>query len=375
MLGALTGFTIGVTGARRADEQIELLERRGADVRHGPVIEVRGLADSPELQAATEALVGEPPDVMVATTAVGLRSWMEAAEGLGLGGALRRSLAGAEVLARGPKAAGALLTAGLAPHWQAEGEQVRNVIEHLAARDLRGLRIAVQRDGSDQPHLAQALAERGATVIDVPVYRWQLPGDLGPAQRLLDALGDRQLDAITVTSSPALANLLHLVDSRPDADALRAQLSDQVLVACVGPVCSASAHAAGISRTVQPARFRLGSMVKRLTDALASTAWSATVAGSPVSVQGASLRVGGVSTLVPRREQLVLACLAEAGDAVVPKSELARRGWGPGTDVHVVEVTVNRLRKRLGPAAGLVVTVPRRGYRLASPPHPQEPPG
>ena len=34
--GPLTGFTIGVTACRRADEQIELLERKGATVLHGP---------------------------------------------------------------------------------------------------------------------------------------------------------------------------------------------------------------------------------------------------------------------------------------------------------------------------------------------------
>src|SRR4029079_12827743 len=34
----LAGFTIGVTADRRADEQIQLLERKGATVLHGPTI-------------------------------------------------------------------------------------------------------------------------------------------------------------------------------------------------------------------------------------------------------------------------------------------------------------------------------------------------
>lgn len=370
MAGALTGFTIGVTGARRAEEQIELLERRGADVRHGPTIEVRGLTDGPALRATIEALIRQPPDLLVAITAVGLRAWMEAADGLGRGEELRAGLSRAEVLARGPKAAGALLAADLPPHWRADGERVSDVLDHLARRDLRGIRIAVQRDGAGEAHLVHALAARGAEVVDVAAYRWQLPGDLTAAHRLIDALADRQLDAITVTSTPALSNLLHLIDARPDADALRAQLADQVLVACVGPVCSTSARAAGIHRTIEPQRFRLGSMVKRLTDVLASTAWSTDIGAAAVQVQGAHVVVDGSPLRVPRREQLVLAALAEAAGGVVSKVDLARRGWGPGTDVHVVEVTVNRLRSRLGPAAGLVVTVPRRGYRLASPPRP-----
>jgi uroporphyrinogen-III synthase len=39
--------------------------------------------------------------------------------------------------------------------------------------------------------------------------------------------------------------------------------------------------------------------------------------------------------------------------------------WGEVGDEHVVEVTVARLRRRLGAAGGGIETVVRRGYRLA----------
>ncbi|MCU1496103.1 MAG: uroporphyrinogen-III synthase [Acidimicrobiales bacterium] len=362
----LSGFTIGITGDRRADEQAELLRRRGATVVHGPMIETRPLADSPELRSACEAILARPPDLLVATTGVGIRSWMEAADGLGLGDRMRRVLADVETLARSPKAAGALLTADLRLDWQAPGERTQDVLDHLAGRDLTGVRVAVQRDGADDPVLADALAGRGADVVDVPIYRWILPSDPAPAHRLLDALVDRQLDAITVTSSPALANLLTLADRRPDAEAIRSALATEVLVACVGPVCSASAARIGVTRVVQPDRFRLGSMVKRLADALAATAWELVVDGAHLAVQGALATVDGQEVVLTRREQLLLARLADARGAVVTKAELGRSGWGPGTHLHVVEVTVGRLRARLGAASGAVVTVPRRGYRLAA---------
>ncbi|MEF2162612.1 winged helix-turn-helix domain-containing protein, partial [Pseudomonas aeruginosa] len=37
-----------------------------------------------------------------------------------------------------------------------------------------------------------------------------------------------------------------------------------------------------------------------------------------------------------------------------------------GRDEHAVEMTVARLRTALGPAAGVVQTVVKRGYRLAA---------
>ncbi|CAN5556757.1 uroporphyrinogen-III synthase [soil metagenome] len=368
MPAILSGFTVGITGDRRADEQAELLRRRGATVLHGPMIETRPLADSPELRAACEAILADPPQMLVATTGVGIRSWMEAADGLGLGDRLRATLAGAETVARSPKAAGALLTADLPLHWQAAGERTQDVLDHLASRDLAGVRVAVQRDGAEDPILADLLTARGAEVVDVPIYRWILPTDPAPAHRLLDALGDRQLDAITITSSPALANLLAIADGRADAAAIRVALAEDVLMACVGPVCTASARQVGVTRIVQPDRFRLGSMVKRLADALAATAWVLTLGSTRLAVQGGLATVDGTEVELTRREQLLLARLADAEGSVVAKAELGRSGWGPGVDLHVVEVTVGRLRARLGVAGAAVVTVPRRGYRLAATP-------
>jgi uroporphyrinogen-III synthase len=50
---------------------------------------------------------------------------------------------------------------------------------------------------------------------------------------------------------------------------------------------------------------------------------------------------------------------------VVTKPELLRDVWrAADADEHAVEVTVSRLRRRLGPAGRAVRTVPRRGYRL-----------
>ena len=45
-MGPLAGYTIGVTADRRAEEQAQLLERRGARVLHGPTIRTLPLAET-----------------------------------------------------------------------------------------------------------------------------------------------------------------------------------------------------------------------------------------------------------------------------------------------------------------------------------------
>ena len=66
------------------------------------------------------------------------------------------------------------------------------------------------------------------------------------------------------------------------------------------------------------------------------------------------------------RERALLGALLENQGAVHSKRELLRRVWrGTESDEHLVEVTVARLRKRLGPAGAGIETVMRRGYRAS----------
>uniref|UniRef100_UPI0004CB7469 uroporphyrinogen-III synthase n=1 Tax=Streptomyces sp. NRRL F-3273 TaxID=1463848 RepID=UPI0004CB7469 len=111
--GPLAGFTVGVTAARRAEELGTLLTRRGAAVLHAPALRIVPLADDSELLAATKDLVDNPPDVVIATTAIGFRGWVEAADGWGIGDELLELLRGIELLARGPKVKGAIRASGL----------------------------------------------------------------------------------------------------------------------------------------------------------------------------------------------------------------------------------------------------------------------
>ncbi|MEL6984626.1 MAG: helix-turn-helix domain-containing protein, partial [Actinomycetota bacterium] len=66
------------------------------------------------------------------------------------------------------------------------------------------------------------------------------------------------------------------------------------------------------------------------------------------------------------RERQILEVLLEGDGAVVSKERLLRSVWsGTESDPHVVEVTVGRLRRRLGPAGAGIETVIRRGYRVS----------
>jgi uroporphyrinogen-III synthase len=358
----LEGFTVAVTAARRRDELGALLQRRGARVVYAPAIRIVPLDDDAELLAATRECVERPVDIAVATTGIGFRGWMEAAEGWGLDDALRSRLGAAALLARGPKARGAIRAAGLVDDWAPESESSAEVLEYLLAKDLQGLRIAVQLHGEPLPDFVEALEATGAVVVTIPVYRWVLPDEAGPLHRLVEAVVSGTVDRVTFTSAPAVSSLLEVARE----DGLEAQVlaafENRVAPVCVGPVTAARLDRLGI-RTVQPTRSRLGAMVRTIVDTLPSRCRTVRVAGHELQVRGHAVLVDGEARELPPGPMAVLTALTRRPGVVVSRAELLTELPGGGTDEHAVEMAVTRLRGALG--ARFVQTVVKRGYRLA----------
>ncbi|KOV94244.1 uroporphyrinogen-III synthase [Streptomyces sp. NRRL B-3648] len=361
--GPLAGFTVGVTAARRAEELGALLQRRGATVLHAPALRIVPLADDGELLAATKEIIDQVPDVVVATTAIGFRGWVEAADGWGLGEQLLGRLRGVRLLARGPKVKGAIRAAGLDEEWSPSSESLAEVLDRLLEEGVDGDRVAVQLHGEPLPGFVESLRAAGAEVVPVPVYRWMPPEDLGPLDRLLDAAVTRGLDALTFTSAPAAASLLSRAEDRGLLDELLAALAHDVVPACVGPVTAIPLQARGVD-TVQPERFRLGPLVQLLCQELPSRARSLPVAGHRVEIRGHAVVVDGELKPVPPAGMSLLRALAHRPGWVVPRADLLRALPGAGRDEHAVETAMARLRTALG-APKLIQTVVKRGYRLA----------
>ncbi|MFD7430194.1 uroporphyrinogen-III synthase [Streptomyces sp. NPDC059818] len=361
--GPLAGFTVGVTAARRADELATLLRRRGATVVHAPALRIVPLADDSELLAATEELLDSAPDVVVATTAIGFRGWIEAADGWGIGARLLDLLGGVELLARGPKVKGAVRAAGLTEAWSPASESMAEVLERLLAEGVEGRRIALQLHGEPLPGFVESLRAAGAEVIGVPVYRWMPPEDIGPLDRLLDLTAARGLDALTFTSAPAAASLLRRAGERGMLPELLGALRDDVVSACVGPVTALPLQAHGLD-TIQPERFRLGPLVQVLCRELPTRASTLPVAGHRVEIRGHAVLVDDELRPVPPAGMALLHALARRPGWVVARADLLRALPGSGTDEHAVETAMARLRTSLG-APRIVQTVVKRGYRLA----------
>ncbi|MGH3449859.1 MAG: uroporphyrinogen-III synthase [Haloechinothrix sp.] len=265
----LTGFTVGVTAERRAEEFLSALERKGAAVRHAPTIRIVPLSGDEQLRAATDAVLAEPIDLAVMMTGQGFRGWISAAREWGIGAKLLSRLGGAQVIVRGPKTKGAVRGEGLAEEWSAPGETNAEMLGYLLARGVAGLRVAVQLHGAPLPAFVDSLTEAGAMVIEAQPYRWKQPADVRAVHRLVDAAIAGEVHALAFTSAPAAANLLHLVREYGRYTELLEAMRGPVLCACVGPVTAAPLVEHGVP-VVQPERQRLGALVKLIAAELPS---------------------------------------------------------------------------------------------------------
>ena len=262
----LEGWRVGVTADRRADQQVEALCRRGADVVRGCTMRTVDLSDDPRWREVARSLVNEPPDAVVLQTGMGLNMWLEAMDGTDVGADLRSTLQTTEVLARGPKAVSAARRADLEVAWSAPDELFSQIVDHVATTGGRR-RIALQVDGTDEESLAAPLAASCGEVVVVPVYRWALPHDTRPAEALVGLVCDGEVDAVTFTTRQAA---VHLVDVA-EAQGRRQDLVDaldgtRVVPVSVGPVCSEAMRALGMTGVVEPDRARLVAMLDALAE-------------------------------------------------------------------------------------------------------------
>jgi uroporphyrinogen-III synthase len=363
---SLTGFTVAITASRRVDEFATMLRRRGADVVTAAAIQMVPLADDERLRAATEDVIATPPDVLIATTGIGFRGWVEAAEGWGVAEALLDALRSARVISRGPKATGALRTAGLREEWSPASESSEEVLAHLSADNLDGKRIAVQLHGvtddwNPVPEFPGTLAERGATVVAVPVYRWQPPADLAELDALIERVARDGVDAVTFTSAPAAASFLMRSDELRLTESVRRVLTTTVTPFCVGPVTARPLDNIGVP-SVLPERMRLGALARVVADELPCRKPDLAVAGHTLGVHAACAVVDGEVRDLSPNSLTLLKVLARVPGAVVSR-DVMLDALG-GDDPHVVEAAVNRLRSALG-ARDLIATAVKRGYRLA----------
>ena len=359
----LAGTRLLVTAQRRAEDLANALERRGADVRIAAALGVESHIDEEALLEHTRRLIAKPADVVVVTTGVGFRGWLETAEAAGLGEELVAALGRTRLIARGPKARGALQAAGLVPDWVAESETSAEIADFLCTEGVSGQSIAVQHHGAGDDGLESRLSESGAHPFGLVVYRWGPPPDKEAVDQSVRACAAGMFDAVVFTSAPAAAAWLTVVD---EADArepiVRLAKEGKLIMAAVGPVTAEPLRAAGFDPLV-PDRGRLGSLVRALILELGDADGGIVTPAGRLRMRASAATLDHAVLPLSPGSLAVLRVLSERPGVVRSREELLRALPGESNDPHTAEVAIARLREAIG-SPSIVNTVVKRGYQL-----------
>ncbi|MBI1902631.1 MAG: uroporphyrinogen decarboxylase [Planctomycetia bacterium] len=283
----LTGLRVAAFESRRADDMARLIERHGGVPCVSPSMREVPLGDRGPIAEFARSLVAGQIDVVIFMTGVGFRHLLQGVEALSQpaagddaaasGGPATKdvpdkakflaALANAITLARGPKPVAAMKEVGLAPtHRVPEPNTWREVLALLDVYvPLAGKTVAVQEYGQPNPHLQAGLAARGAKVLPLHVYRWDLPLDTAPLEANVRALAAGERDAVMFTSAHQIVNVLSVAERLGLADEMRRQLS-RVVVASIGPTTSEMLRELLLPVDLEPEHSKMGQLVAALAE-------------------------------------------------------------------------------------------------------------
>ncbi len=131
---------------------------------------------------------------------------------------------------------------------------------------MRNKRVAVQEYGQSNPELIRTLEQRGAEVVAVPVYRWELPKDLKPLRRATHDIiegGPDRIDFALFTSSIQVRHLFEVAKT----DGVEQQLREafkRVCIGSVGPVCSRAITEQGLTVDYEPDTPKMVHLVREM---------------------------------------------------------------------------------------------------------------
>lgn len=258
----LKGMRVAIFESRFSEEFANLVRKQGAEPLVGPTLVEAPLDLGPEAQAFLDALRAKTVDGLLVLTGVGNRKFVQLVSEQMAVDELVEHMRGILVAARGPKAQRALREIGVTPQVVApEPHTWQTLLSALeATTKLKGKRLALQQYGVPHDQLTRALEQRGAQVMQVPVYRWQLPEDLGPLERVITEICAGSVEAVLFTSAPQAGSLLEVAQRMGRETELRAALK-RCALGSVGPSCTEGIRNLELEPDFEPAHGKMGHLV------------------------------------------------------------------------------------------------------------------
>lgn len=256
------GLRVAAFESRRASEMARLIERHGGSPFVSPSMREVPVEDPREAVEFAHRLMSGQIDIVLLLTGVGLKLLLNQLERRVDKDRFLTSLADAITVVRGPKPFAVMKELGLEPTYRApEPNTWREVLATLDVYvPLTNQTVAMQEYGQPNASLLAGLEARGATVLSLKVYQWDLPEDRAPLEANVRALAAGERDVALFTSAHQVVNLLRVAEELNLTMDLRHGLS-RAVVGSIGPTTSEMLHDCELPVDVEPEHFKMGQLV------------------------------------------------------------------------------------------------------------------
>jgi uroporphyrinogen decarboxylase len=248
--------------SRNAAEMQRLIEKFGGKPFVSPSMREVPLEKNAEAIDFAHRLITGGIDVMIFLTGVGFRHLLAAVEKHVDRQRFLDSLADIVTICRGPKPVAAMADVGLKPtHKVPEPNTWRELLGTIdAGIPIANQHVALQEYGISNRSLIAGLEARGAKVVQVKVYQWDLPVDTAPLENNVRALAACERDVVLFTSAHQVVNMLRIAEKLGVSESLHQGLK-QTVVGSIGPTTSDMLKDHEIAVDVEPEHPKMGPLV------------------------------------------------------------------------------------------------------------------
>lgn len=249
--------------SRRASEMQSLIERGGAIATIAPSLKEIPIEDNSAALAFGDQLARGEIDIVIFLTGVGAQGLLDVLQTKHPLESVQGWLSRTMVIVRGPKPVAVLRQSGIRVDYRAaEPNTWRELVQLIddTPIPIAGQTVAIQEYGQAQPELTKALTDRLAQVIPVPVYKWDLPDDIGPLEQSIRDTIAGQFDILLFTSAQQAVNVLEIAQ-RLGLREEWIRAAKKCVIGSIGPTATETLEGLGLRPDLEPSHGKMGHLV------------------------------------------------------------------------------------------------------------------
>ncbi|WP_022664569.1 uroporphyrinogen-III C-methyltransferase [Desulfospira joergensenii] len=251
----LFGKRIVITRARaQASDLVSRLNRLGAHCIEIPTIQIQ----TPEDISPMEEAIARIKDYqwLVFTSVNGVKFFFDTLFAMGKD---VRTLGHLKFACIGPVTKERLADFGIISDILPETFRAESVVEAFTGQDIKGKKVLLPRARLARTVLPEELAKMGALVDEVTAYETLL--DDSGREPLITMLKDKEIHAVTFTSSSTVSNFMSLLTKEDGPGLLK-----DVSIASIGPITSDTARSLGLEPDIEADPYTIPGLVDALLD-------------------------------------------------------------------------------------------------------------